>query len=269
MKPERWYDMELRDIPAPTRDLLESYSKIAPGEVNDHVVAVREKAWAIFPYPCIGQWRFLELSLGHHDLYPEVLQRMKTGNETLLDLGCCFGQDIRRLVADGVDSANCYGCDLQQPFMELGYDLFRDRNWLKSSFIEADIFDEASRLSTLDGKVDIVVASSFFHLFGYEQQKMVAHRVARLLRQESNSLLVGRMVGAEHPHETERQGGGLMYRHNVDSWRRLWDEVGEEVGGLRFQTEGRLVQWQSTERKNATGDSPGPVMRLMFSVRRL
>lgn len=30
--------------------------------------------------------------------YPEILQRVKDGQK-LLDLGCCFGQDERRLVS--------------------------------------------------------------------------------------------------------------------------------------------------------------------------
>jgi hypothetical protein len=34
--------------------------------------------------------------------YPAVLQRLKSGNENFLDLGCCFGQELRKVAADGV-----------------------------------------------------------------------------------------------------------------------------------------------------------------------
>jgi hypothetical protein len=57
----------------------------------------RAKAFSIFPYPCIGMYRFLDLSILSTDVYPEVLRRLK-GGEKLLDLGCCFGQEIRQLV---------------------------------------------------------------------------------------------------------------------------------------------------------------------------
>ncbi len=131
----------------------------------------RDKAWAIHSYPCIGQWRFLDLSIGLHKLYPEVLDRMRTGQQTYLDLGCAFGQDIRRLVADGVDTSKCYASDLQLDFIELGYELFRDKETLKTKFIAANVFDTDSSLKDLEGTIDIVGASSFFHLFNWEYVK--------------------------------------------------------------------------------------------------
>lgn len=42
-------------------------------------------------------YRFLDLSIATSAAYDEVLQRLKAG-EKLLDLGCCFGHEIRDLV---------------------------------------------------------------------------------------------------------------------------------------------------------------------------
>jgi len=42
-------------------------------------------------------YRFLDLSILQSKVYPEVVKRLK-GGEKLLDLGCCFGQEIRQLV---------------------------------------------------------------------------------------------------------------------------------------------------------------------------
>jgi hypothetical protein len=42
-------------------------------------------------------YRFLDLSIVHTEVYSEVIQRLKGGGK-LLDLGCCFGQEIRQLV---------------------------------------------------------------------------------------------------------------------------------------------------------------------------
>ena len=51
--------------------------------------------------------------------------------------GCCFGQEIRKLAYDGAVQSNLYGCDPRSEFFNLGYRLFRDRDTLKSTFIEA------------------------------------------------------------------------------------------------------------------------------------
>ena len=73
----------------------------------------RDQAWKIHPYPCVGGFRFrfgfLDLSISLNPLYPTVLARLRASStpQRLLDLGCCFGQDIRRLVANGAD-LHCY-----------------------------------------------------------------------------------------------------------------------------------------------------------------
>ncbi|KAF2483967.1 hypothetical protein BDY17DRAFT_118669 [Neohortaea acidophila] len=233
---KRWFSEDVPEISPRTREVLEEYSKIPPEEINAHVTDIRDKAWAIHNYPCIGSWRFLDLALGQHALYPEVLERMLTGSQIYLDLGCAFGQDIRRLVADGVDSGNCYGADLQLDFINLGYELFRDRDTLKTEFIAANVFEAESGLDRLDGRVDVVGASSFFHLFNWDEQVHIGKRVVRLLRPRKGSLLLGRQVGNEKAGDVPRRAGtGSRFRHDGQSWQRLWDQIGQEVGAS-FET---------------------------------
>jgi cyclopropane fatty-acyl-phospholipid synthase-like methyltransferase len=43
-------------------------------------------------------YRFLDLSIMQTEVYQEVVERLK-GGDKLLDLGCCFGQEIRQLVS--------------------------------------------------------------------------------------------------------------------------------------------------------------------------
>jgi SAM-dependent methyltransferase len=127
--------------------------------------------------------------------YPTVLQRLNSGKESFLDLGCCFGQELRKVAADGAPSENLYGADLRPEFFELGYRHFLDRDTLKSKFIAADIFDPSSALSTLDGKIDIIYAGSFLHLFGYADQVTICKRIVKLLRDKKGSLLWGDRSG--------------------------------------------------------------------------
>lgn len=202
-----------------------------------------------------------------------------TSGQTYLDLGCCFGQDIRRLVYDGAPGGNCYGSDLRLEFMELGYDLFLDRGRLGATFIAADVFDADSGLKRLDGGVDIVHAASFFHLFGYSQQKAIAKRVVRLLRPVEGSLLVGRQVGnvtgGEFPHRTNP--AQVMFRHDAETWGRMWEEVGEETG-TRWEAKAELLEWpgfvaqgeegEGQERQTPLWQHEG-ARRLQFTVRRM
>ncbi|KAL2353590.1 hypothetical protein BJ546DRAFT_1113332 [Cryomyces antarcticus] len=207
-----WYSKELENLSDPTRKLLQTYSGIAPDQVIPHIYKV----------PCIGQFRFLDLSIGSHPSCALVVQRLKDGQK-LLDLGCCFGQDIRKLVSDGVPSENCYGADLRLDFIDTGYDLFRDKETLKSKFIAADIFDDNSELNQLDGQIDIVHAASFLHFFDWTDQMSAAKRIVKLLKLQTGSLTIGRQVGnvtaGEQPRRVEN--GSRMFRHNEESFRRF------------------------------------------------
>ena len=216
-----WFDEEPteRQIPQAARHLLETYSAIPSNSVIEHVVNVRNDAWKIFPYPCIGQFRFLEAGLTECLEYDEVVERLRTGQK-LLDMGCCFGQTVRQLVVDGAPAENTYGCDLQPDFIELGYRLFKDRDKLQTKFLVADIFDSASPLHDLKGHLDVVYAGSFFHLWGLEQQKDVSRAVASLLRPQSGSMIVGRQIGAVEAAE-KTSATGTMFRHNVDSFKKM------------------------------------------------
>ena len=159
---------------------------------------------------------------------------MKESDHTLLDIGCCFAQDIRKLVSDGAPSENILGAELRPEFVDLGYVLFRDRDTLKSKFLIGDVFDETaeSAFGKLDGKVDIIYAASFFHLFNWEDQVGMAERVVRFLNPIQGSLVFGRQRGninsGEYEHRTNEKG--TMFRHNERSWKEMWKQVGEATG---------------------------------------
>ena len=230
----------------------------------------RDAAYKVFPYPCVGSYRFLDLSVSYLPAYKEIVSRLKTENNTLLDLGCCFGQDLRRLVYDGAPAESLYGADLRLEFMNLGYDLFLDKDSFKARFIEADIFDQGSGLKQLDGKVDMIVSSAFFHLFDLEEQKTVARRIIRLLKPKKDSLLVGRQMGSEVAGRRERRSSPnkYMFRHNPESWSMLWKEIGET--GTKWEVYAAADKMDGTIRAKASRDfRPGDIRWLVFCVRRL
>ncbi|KAI9812867.1 MAG: hypothetical protein M1827_004385 [Pycnora praestabilis] len=264
-----WFTADIEAIPEAARKLLETYSGIPSERVVPHILEVRERAWKIWDYPCIGQFRFLDLSISLSPLYPSIVQRVKDGQK-LLDLGCCFAQDVRKLVSDGAPSENIYGADLRFDFIDLGYDLFVDRERLKTKFFAADIFDAESDLKEIDGEIDIAYTGSFFHLFDYDRQYQVAVRLVSLLRPRKGSLILGRQVGNLKPgsysHRTNESN--MMYRHDVASWKEMWTKVGEETGS-EWSVDARLDEAEGMSGKGNTHWRDPNGRRMRFSVTRV
>lgn len=182
-------------------------------------------------------------------------------DHTYLDLGCCFGQDIRKLVFAGAPSSKLAGADLEPRFWDLGYDLFRDRDTLESEFYQLDLFDVDSlkRVAAAasgssapgDAGFDIIHASSMFHLFDWDKQlEAMTNTLTYLLRRRPGSMVFGRQVGTDTPgpHESSTStSGAVMYQHNEETQRRIWETV-EAKTGLNLRIEVDLVDWQRPAR---------------------
>lgn len=161
-------------------------------------------------------------------------------------MGCCLGQDLRSLAHDGVPASQLYGADLIGDFIELGYDLFRDRERLAEAtfFDGVNVFDEErlKSLRTKDGKrFDVVYLGSFLHLFDYDGQvKAVENILKYLLSEDDDALVLGRQAGSHNPgnyaHRTNLSK--KMYRHNTESLTKLWNEFGS------FDVEVDEGQWE-------------------------
>lgn len=241
--------------------LLEDYSHIPPDEIDAHVIAIvscnaaiplltltnddsisqREKAYNVFNYGCIGRWRFLDLYITEAPEYLDIITRLKAG-EKLLDLGCCFGHILRQLAFDGSPADNLTGADLRPEFIELGYELFRDKDTFGAHFMTADILDPTDTvLAALDGKFDVVHTASFFHLFGWDDQVKIGERVVRFFRPGAKALVLGRQSARREPLSVEawRQTDEKKYHHNVASLQQLWDVIGEKTG-TKWRVTGKL-----------------------------
>ncbi|KAJ5747909.1 uncharacterized protein N7511_009605 [Penicillium nucicola] len=255
-----WYEHDLSEIPQPAKKILES--KIPPAEVLEHVKKV-------FPYPCIGAFRFLDMSVVQSPVYAEILHRLKSG-EKLLDVGCAVGQELRQLVFDGVPSENLYASDLRQDFFDIGYDLFNDHDSLKSQFIMADIFDDNSDLvKALSNGINIVNAASFFHLFDWDRQVTIAKRLIGLLHDQPGSLLVGRQVGRVDPPPPEKKNeAGYRYRHDPSTWKKLWEQVGAETG-TEWEVEAWMEKWDGAGSMEKTFNGGLEAFKLRFTLRRI
>ena len=98
-------------------------------------------------------------------------------------------------------------------------------------------------LQALVGTATFVHAASFLHMFGRADQLRACGALARLLRvttgveakegESGTGTVFGRFVGSpepgEYPHATNP--GGVVYAHDEETFRALWDEAMGFVGG--------------------------------------
>ncbi|KAK7957954.1 hypothetical protein PG988_012802 [Apiospora saccharicola] len=241
--PERnrgWYKEDVTEINAPMRELLEEYSKIPSNE------AVTAKGFRANPYPYIGLYRFTILTLLTHPRYAEIVLRLKKPGAAYLDIGCCFDQDLRRLVLDGILSENLIGLDIEAPLIELGKDLFLNRSTLRSRFVVADVFKGASQ--------------------GEAWTQLNRGRRADRPLLKKGGLLVGRQSGSIRPGNLAAiDEGSFSYRHDVGSLAAMWDKVGAATG----------TGWEVTGLLDMVGMDPdSPVenadsRRLLFTITRV
>ena len=168
--------------------------------------------------------------------YPDIISRARAG-ATILDVGCCFGQTLRLLAADGVSTHCMYAADICAELWNLGLDLFRDTDKMEATFIQADIFDRTSDLQQLTGRVDIIIACQFLHLFDWERQMLAMTRMVEFSR--PGTVLIGYQRGQIQAQEFARPWGP-MYFHNAESFRTMWRQV-ERGTGTKWNVNVSLV----------------------------
>lgn len=161
-----------------------------------------------------------------------------------------------------------YGIDVEPAFFQLGYELFRDRDTLKSTFIQADLIKQQQEtLEPILGKIDVISAQSLFHLFNLQDQKTVARHLISLTKPGAGAMIVGRQVGSVNA----RQGPGLtpetrVFAHNAESWKRFWDELGRETGS---RWEVQAVEEEAPERVKRQKWYKPEIIILVFTLVRL
>lgn len=196
----------------------------------------------------MGSFLFAELVLSNFAVYPDIVANLKSGTWTrYLEVGCGLGQDIRKLIHDGVPMTSVMGTDLLPGLLESGHDLFRDADALPlgKSLFAADFLDVSDNnvlgKAGLDGTVDVIHATMFLHCFDRPAQLVACQRVITLLKNQPGVMIVGKQGGVtkgasarEHPVKGPMgQIGGVVrtnFLHNVDSFKALWDEVGQATG---------------------------------------
>lgn len=206
------------------------------------LLSQREKLWVVDPWPCIGHNIHLSFGFTENPRYQEALQRLKApgSTDTLLDLACMVGQVVRGLTFEGVDSSRLYGADLRQGYLDIGHELWNDKDKTKATFVAGNLLEDpedgrGDPLAVLDGKITIVHMQNFFHLFTWEEQVKGARRIIKFLKPGvTNHMIFGEQVGTLEPGIRPLPGTEKVitqrYVHDEKTWQKLWDEVGSQTG---------------------------------------
>ncbi|KAF4567770.1 mediator complex subunit [Pleurotus pulmonarius] len=234
-------------------------------ELKKHILDVQAKAYAIFGYSCIRRFWFLRLNICKLPAYKQVLKlATERQGAIFLDLACCFGNDVRKVVADGWPIQNAIASDLRQGFWDAGHKLFETTpETYPLKFIPGDVFDPAfiaprdpfyelpstplpdlqslTSLSPLQGHIAAVHASAFVHLFDEEQQTQVCRALASLISPEPGSTIFGAHAGAlrKGVRVVDLAGGVTrrMFFHDPNTWKELWDGGIFKKGSVKVEAQ--------------------------------
>ncbi|KAI1464057.1 uncharacterized protein F4812DRAFT_444376 [Daldinia caldariorum] len=86
-------------------------------------------------------------------------------------------------------SERLVGLYIERRLLELGYDLFHDRETLKSEFVRSDILKgQGKEWQDLEERgFDVIHCSAVFHLFTLDEELAAAKNIARLIKRGGDS----------------------------------------------------------------------------------
>lgn len=155
-----------------------------------------------------------------------MLASLKSGEAKYLDIGFCLGQDIRKLVADGAQSHNIYGVELEGPFINLGYDLWRDSKTLQSHLMQGDILAMEGGLRELQGQMDFIHLGMVLHVFNRQKQILLLENCLQLLKPGPGGTILGEAVGDIEGIQTPAG----FFMHSDVTFHELCAELSNRTG---------------------------------------
>ncbi|KAG2206523.1 hypothetical protein INT47_008540 [Mucor saturninus] len=172
-----------------TLQLYQDYVGIKdPQELRLHLKHIQDrlaKEGKIF-YRCIQRYEFAFSRIYHRFFYQRILDLGRTIKEPyFLDIGCCTGTDLRKLLLDGYPANFLVGLDIEPTYIDCGYALFRDKDHCPIQFIVGDV-------SLLTTQMSMIHAGSVFHLFSD------IHMVRDFLRKLTRVLKPGGIMAGCH-----------------------------------------------------------------------
>ena len=169
-----------------------------------------------------------------------------------------------------------YGFDYKPEYIELGFDLFRDKQTFQGCMVGGDMLaplvspqNADLKALSIEGAVDVINVVQVLHSWDYDDQLKAAVNLVAFSRPKPGSLIAGDQMGSvkagSYPMPSE---GGSHYRHNVESFQAFWKEVGERTK-TRWDVEAALEGSQAIKDNEKSKYMDQDVRMIRFCCERL
>lgn len=181
-------------------------------------------------YLCIQNFLFITPKMPRYPLYKEMLENLKATekDDKILDVGCCFGQDIRNLLLDGVPSNKIVALDVHDGYWNLSKELFGDKDKISDiKFVTCDL--TSTRIESFESYFKYITLTSVLHVLDKEGIENVLKNVFFMLKAG------GIAMGFNSGHKSEAtlcedrmtpDGKKHRFLHCPDSLKHLLTEIG-------------------------------------------
>ncbi len=202
------------------RSFFKDYANIDEDLLVKKAFEIYTKAMDVHQYRCIASFRFLTPRILNNPFYPDV--KNNWNNKTIVDIGCGFGTDLRRMHFDGASQNSLSGLDIEDTFINLGYELFNDRNTNKMTFLTGNIVDSnIIDLLNLEQKFDIIYSSAVIHLLDKEEISELLTNLYKILKK--GGVFFGQTTGLSEPHLILDSSSKPRFLHSKDSLQKEFE----------------------------------------------
>ncbi|KAJ3021608.1 hypothetical protein HKX48_008177 [Thoreauomyces humboldtii] len=225
-------------------------------------------------YRCIQTFSFLKPRVSEHPLYSSIVSECKKGGQ-VLELGCCYGTDVRKLIMDGVPAERIVASDLHSGYWDLGCKLFDDAERIKN--VRTVFGDWAVAPTTTPPTIDFAaylnrftftIASAVLHVFSKAQGEHFLANAANTL--VSGGTFLGSCGGmkVEGPWTAPGTEGSdeTRYLHSPESLSKLLTGLGFKDIVIRIVSPGSRIGTVG-ERNKLADAAPDRVYMLFQAVK--
>jgi len=203
--------------------------------VDDTVKAVEASHHV---YRCIEKRAFAVPRIQKHHAYSRVKALLNDPEFRLLELGCCFGTDARKLLFDGLSLSRLVISDLHDEYWKIGRDiLFKDNLDLTSFWADfSDASINTASFPPIEQPFSVVSSQAMLHVFSKTQVRNFVANIHKVLK--PGGILFGSSgisAGATGFEWGETPSKGLSgrkveprYLYSSDELTQLFHEIGFE-----------------------------------------
>ncbi|KAJ3090044.1 hypothetical protein HK100_007571, partial [Physocladia obscura] len=188
-------------------------------------------------YKCIEARRFVIPKVQTHPVYAEIRARFTEPDFRLLELGCCYGTDARKMLSDGLPPPHLTVSDLHGAYFDIGNTvLYADSDPLEHvGTWFGDLAAQDAAPAHFRNAFTVVSAQMILHVFSAQQCRDFLGTVLGVLKPGDGAVLFGTCVGAVgNPGEwgvvptkgLPARVEATRFWHSAESLRALLEEIG-------------------------------------------